>query len=430
MSRVRAPSPAFLNRCDHPRLALPPGDTRRLCFARVASYEHVAPPGQRPPLANTRQRVPPAAYRPCKDSYQFPVSTCKVSCKDWGCYRAGLKVYVRGASSNGIYRETPKTVLLTSKDDEPRVRRTMLHAILHGKIDESMPEPQRREDALTSSVFGTLVLVEAREALSTWLDAATSVAGEATATPCGAGSMECWFWPRLRFAEPDVLLRLGNRLFVVEAKLASGRHDLVLGEDEERIADQLVRQWQSLQPDLDAVHGYAPAIRRAIHECDITLVYLFNSRRARTARAEARESLQRLPANADLKLLTWQQLYRNLLDLPHRWARELCHYLELTGLAAFAGFRRAVTDPVSFAPLTLWRAGSRTRVPEGLRLSVEPVRDHSEAIHAFCRRYEQSIPSGLGMGIRAACQEFLPVLDLQGRLREWTAPLKQSGRTA
>jgi len=42
---------------------------RRLCFAHVASYDQVVPPPvNAPPLANTCQRVPPAAYRPCKDS--------------------------------------------------------------------------------------------------------------------------------------------------------------------------------------------------------------------------------------------------------------------------------------------------------------------------------------------------------------------------
>ena len=34
----------------------------------------------------------------------------------------------------------------------------MLHALLHGKLEESLPESDRREDALTSTVFGTLTL--------------------------------------------------------------------------------------------------------------------------------------------------------------------------------------------------------------------------------------------------------------------------------
>jgi len=298
----------------------------------------------------------------------------------------------------------------------------MLHAILYGKIDESVPEPLRREDALTSSVFGTLILAEANDTLSRWLGMATSICGEAIAPPCGTGSMECWFWPRLRFAEPDVLLRLGNRLFVIEAKLASGRHDLVLTEGEDRVTDQLVRQWQSVQSDLDAVRGYSPAIRQAINECDITLVYLFSNRRAKTARAEASESLQRLPADADLILLTWQQLYRHLLDLSQRWARDLCQYLELAGLAAFTGFRRLVAEPAVFSPLATWRAGSRTRIPTGLRLSVKPVCDHANAIQALSGYFHRGGRRELGEGIGAACKDLVPLLDTQRKIWRWTAP--------
>ena len=35
-----------------------------------------------------------------------------------------------------------------------RLLRNMLHAVLHGKLDESLLEPDRLEDALTSTVFG------------------------------------------------------------------------------------------------------------------------------------------------------------------------------------------------------------------------------------------------------------------------------------
>ena len=33
----------------------------------------------------------------------------------------------------------------------------MLHSVPHGKLDESLPEPDRLKDALTSTVFGALV---------------------------------------------------------------------------------------------------------------------------------------------------------------------------------------------------------------------------------------------------------------------------------
>src|SRR5206468_3570724 len=99
----------------------------------------------------------------------------------------------------------------------------MLHALLHHKLDELIPEPQRREDALTSAAFGTLVLVNAWDMLARWL-------GVSDDQPVSANS-DCWFWPRLAFAEPDVVLRLGGSLVVVEAKYRSGRNDLVPAED-------------------------------------------------------------------------------------------------------------------------------------------------------------------------------------------------------
>ena len=45
----------------------------------------------------------------------------------------------------------------------------MLHALLRGKLDERVPEPQRIEDALTSTVFGTLLLAGSADMLASWL---------------------------------------------------------------------------------------------------------------------------------------------------------------------------------------------------------------------------------------------------------------------
>jgi hypothetical protein len=119
----------------------------------------------------------------------------------------------------------------------------MLHALLHRKLDPAMAEPQRLEDAVTSSVFGTLVLVEAWDLLARWLGA----------EPPGSGQGQqvgCWFWPRLAGGvEPDVVLRLGPTLLVVEAKFRSGRNDLVADEsDDDRPVDQIVRQFNAVSP--------------------------------------------------------------------------------------------------------------------------------------------------------------------------------------
>ena len=45
----------------------------------------------------------------------------------------------------------------------------MLHALLHGKLDPTVAEPERLEDALTSTVFGTLAIVEAWDLIEDWL---------------------------------------------------------------------------------------------------------------------------------------------------------------------------------------------------------------------------------------------------------------------
>ncbi|MCH8912851.1 MAG: hypothetical protein IIA33_04715, partial [Planctomycetes bacterium] len=100
----------------------------------------------------------------------------------------------------------------------------MLHALLHHKLDETTPEPQRLEDALTSTVFGTLVMVEAADVLAAWLSRARRI--DASRTPVEGPLNGVWFWPQLALAEPDVIIQLGDRLFVVEVKLQSGKADL------------------------------------------------------------------------------------------------------------------------------------------------------------------------------------------------------------
>src|SRR5581483_204052 len=111
----------------------------------------------------------------------------------------------------------------------------MLHALLHRKLDESNPEPQRLEDALTSTVFGTLAWMDACDLLAEWLEIPTSASAK----------LQVWFWPRLAFAEPDVVIRLGEYVVIVEAKYQSGRHDrLAVLEEDEDLCDQLVSQYR------------------------------------------------------------------------------------------------------------------------------------------------------------------------------------------
>lgn len=243
----------------------------------------------------------------------------------------------------------------------------MLHALLHHKLDEGREELERLEDALTSTVLGTLIMVGADETLHLWLAAARGC-GRQEQSLTGGPVGGAWFWPALAEAEPDLVLRLGDQLLVVEAKLAADRHDRWVdddGEEDVRASDQLVRQWLSLQPKHVDNVAYPSDLREAIACSNLTVVFLVDRRRLGRARRELAESAALLPPHADLRLLTWQDLHRLLcseaVEGPHHWKRLLVLYLERLGLASFRGFRRASTSLGSFPTLTPdhWHLGGR-----------------------------------------------------------------------
>ena len=71
--------------------------------------------------------------------------------------------------SNTLDAAVPPGFRSTFRDWACRLSRNMLHAVLHGKLDESVPEPARLEDALTSTVFGALVWTGSWDLLAGWL---------------------------------------------------------------------------------------------------------------------------------------------------------------------------------------------------------------------------------------------------------------------
>jgi len=176
----------------------------------------------------------------------------------------------------------------------------MLHAVLHGKLEETIPEPQRLEDALTSSVFGTLMWLDAWDVLARWL----GVPFDDCPGNGELSSRECWLWPRMAFAEPDVVLRLGNTLVVIEAKYGSDRHDLIAAsdddDDDKDRCDQIVRQYRCIAEPLSHRVLYAEPIEQAIRECRLMQVFLVDARRQRRARRELEQSKALLPTEASL----------------------------------------------------------------------------------------------------------------------------------
>jgi hypothetical protein len=222
-------------------------------------------------------------------------------------------------------------------------------------MDESIVEPERLEDALTSTVFGTLLWVGAGEILARWLRVPSGLLAAGPTTPI----RECWFWPRMAFAEPDVVLRLGDVLVVVEAKYRSGRHDVVAPSDVlDHPYDQLLRQNQCVTTPPDSRARYAEPIELAICQCQLVQAFVVDARRQVRARREYEESKALLP-NACLQLVTWQTLFRMLGEggLPaRRWAADLRAYLERVGLDTFEGLGRRLGDRDDLRRVSQWRA--------------------------------------------------------------------------
>ncbi|MBI4266384.1 MAG: hypothetical protein HY657_18580 [Acidobacteria bacterium] len=103
----------------------------------------------------------------------------------------------------------------------------MLFAELHGKLDPNAPDLERREDVLTSTTFGTLIVANATDVLVEWLNCARrfGARGRLDREPLGVVDerpVKYWFWPSLAGGtQPDVVLRIGHRLLVIEAKYGS-----------------------------------------------------------------------------------------------------------------------------------------------------------------------------------------------------------------
>ena len=219
----------------------------------------------------------------------------------------------------------------------------MLHALLHGKLDEFKPRPERFEDALTSTVFGAIFWAEDLKLLENWL-------GIPPSSSRRIPKIEYWFWPRLDKAEPDVVFRLGDVLAVVEVKYRSGRHDKADNpEEEESVGDQLVRQYESIALPVSQRKQYQEAIECAIRECQLIQLYVVDAGRQR-ARPEFEESKQRIEESKNrlhrtstLTLITWQSLSRVLnanSAANQGWRSDLAKYLRLCGLDIFEGFSR------------------------------------------------------------------------------------------
>jgi hypothetical protein len=298
-------------------------------------------------------------------------------------------------------------------------------AVLHGKLDETIPEPQRREDALTSTIFGTLMMVDARHLLAEWISSAIGIDRSPLGRITAESQFDCWFWPRLREAEPDLLMRMDDRLFVIEAKFGAGKHDLSIsvdGGDDQRVTDQLRREWLAVQRDRASESGYPPAIRAAIAKCQTTLLYVVNRRASHRAWKDLRESAKGLPPDADLRILAWQELYCLLnCRSMDRWMTDLVRYIEMVELDAFVGFGRRPLDATTGRQLLIWRSGSISRDVSRLREALWPVVKEEKSVRRLSQwRWNGREPATAGSGLRSSVARY--PFAMLSMVQDWRPP--------
>lgn len=337
----------------------------------------------------------------------------------------------------------------------------MLFAEIKGKLVPEAPGNERSEDVLTSTVFGTLFVARAFDILVKWLRCARAYDG---ATIQGINEIEpfnYWFWPSLAESEPDLLLRLGNILFIIEAKYLSGKHDTHHDEDEEfldndidslvtggdeniPVSDQLVREWRSCDPNIAPTRHYSPELEKALVECRRVLIFLVSALKTRSALREFSESISRLEDarinDAEFYLLTWQDLNTVLVDHQFdelsrppsfSWTTELCELLERRGLSSFTGFKRNFRPWLTENKILLMRFINRLP-PSSESINFSSVMDDILVELVFLlSKFQRRLPSpdNSFSGFPNALKDCN--IELIGKMSAWNGreALEKAGRT-
>lgn len=265
----------------------------------------------------------------------------------------------------------------------------MLHAELHGKLSSDIGDgADRLEDVLTSTVFGTLFAAGAWSVVTDWLSRARRGTDMIYPIEYSHDVTDYWFWPWLGTAEPDLVVRIGATLVVIEAKYLSGKSGSSTPTEVADSSDQLVREWHAIGIAADS-SGYDPRLRELVTEPATRRILVYLVRRSRYAResAELEQSMAQAPG-ASMYLLTWEDLDEVLAPQLHvRWASELSRYLERRRVSAFRGFSRAFAYTPS-ALLHTWKS-QRTRTSPSF-IDVIP---HQPMIKQLAHRSSRFTPA-------------------------------------
>ncbi|NRD65272.1 hypothetical protein HRD49_26295 [Corallococcus exiguus] len=225
----------------------------------------------------------------------------------------------------------------------------MLAAELHGKLGDGTNAKDRKEDVLTSNVFGLLRCMESPDLLVTWLgESRPAVDGDSRLVTGPVHSADIHFWPRVRTRELDVLVLLrgprGLHVIGVECKYEwdkSNRPEDDTGDGEKDAAgscDQLAYYMDALAADALPSSPYRP---EEVHRR--SLLYLTAHATMPRDDLEASLKARREHSAIDLHWLPWRELTPLLPKdnrahgLP-RLLAELRQVLKRRKLATFTGW--------------------------------------------------------------------------------------------
>jgi hypothetical protein len=229
-------------------------------------------------------------------------------------------------------------------------------------------------------------------------------------------SQAYWFWPRLAGAEPDLVVRIGSLLVIIEAKYHSGKSGkgssaTATGGDEGHDGkDQLVREWRACSPEA-ARSSYPEALCGAIGSCDRVLIYLVQRRRQARERQAVEQSLKQEPG-ARMYILTWEDLDEVLATQGGApWMAELRMYLHRRRLTAFRGFDATIEAAITYPKLTAYRyAPSRSGADLGGAFTPDALPSLKRLASWRGRDVRTAFTSGWARIARPAALEGLSLL--------------------
>lgn len=256
----------------------------------------------------------------------------------------------------------------------------MTIAEIYGKISSSGSNiSDRSEDLLTSDVFGCLRYIPFKEGFQKILaQAQRRTDSERLSITSTNNGVKVHFWPRLENnSEPDVLIRFGDHLIIIEVKYLSGKsgHYGANQENENNLeaasSDQLARLFQGLMSD----KGNCP--KRSLIYLTAHRVLPNNDIKAGYEALDKLSDDSRHKYNDNVYWLSWFEVYKTISGLLKEdiqlrdkcWRFVLCdiqRLLHRKGLRQFEGFDRIICER------TLITAFYK-RKPKRITFNVEPV---------------------------------------------------------